>query len=233
MHQASRWEDTVPGGPPISKLDGPGIALLQRRLDNAANQGTPTHMQFKYPGKKPPAEAAVYLLLCSVNGKPSVLFEERHNKLSSHSGEACFAGGKADDMDGSLVGTAIREAVEELGIVSGDIQTIGYLPPVPSKDHRLRVHPFVGVLRSTVDPRALSINREEVHRAFALPLDHFYDPRKRSLMRFRNSTISIPAYESDKSGLTIWGLTAFILHEFLRRVSDPRNDGNGSSAPKL
>ncbi|KAJ2549690.1 hypothetical protein EV175_004348 [Coemansia sp. RSA 1933] len=174
-------------------------------------------LQFKYP-QGTPDEAAVLLLLCTVNGQVSVLFEERNRRLSSHSGEICFAGGKADPRDLSLDHTAVREAEEELGIDSRDVQIIGRLLPVPSKDYRLRVHPFVGVLADHVDVKKLKVNGDEVHRAFTLPLDHFYDLAKRSTMRFRNTGLSIPVYQSDKQGLAIWGLTAFILHEFLRCI---------------
>ncbi|KAJ2657102.1 hypothetical protein IWW48_004699 [Coemansia sp. RSA 1200] len=226
------WEGK-PCNPPISRLDSAGIALLEQRLAEATAQGVPPHMRFTYP--KPSvlepsnnestqqmavaAEAAVLLLLCTVEGRPSILFEERNRRLAAHSGEACFAGGKADDADTSLAATAVREAVEELGIAAADVRIIGELPPVPGKDYRLRVHPFVGVLAGETDPKSLRVSRNEVHRAFALPLDYFFNPANSTLVRFRQSRIRIPVYQTDKRSLTIWGLTAFILHEFLQRIT--------------
>ncbi|KAJ2521280.1 hypothetical protein GGI11_001688 [Coemansia sp. RSA 2049] len=226
------WEGK-PRKLPITRLDRAGVALLEQRLAEATARGVPPHMRFTYPqpsGLEPndneskqqivvPAEAAVLLLLCSVKGRPSILFEERNRRLAAHSGEACFAGGKADDADTSLAATAVREAVEELGIAAADVRIIGELPPVPGKDYRLRVHPFVGVLAGETDPKTLCVSRNEVHRAFALPLEYFFNPANSTMVRFRQSRIRIPVYQTDKRSLTIWGLTAFILHEFLQRIS--------------
>ncbi|KAJ2763464.1 hypothetical protein H4S06_000069 [Coemansia sp. BCRC 34490] len=225
------WEGK-PRKLPIARLDSAGVALLEQRLAEATARGVPAHMRFAYPRPSEvgpsesearqqvvPGEAAVLLLLCSVGGRPSILFEERNRRLAAHSGEACFAGGKADDADTSLAATAVREAVEELGIAAADVRIIGGLPPVPGKDHRLRVHPFVGVLAGETDPETLRVSRNEVHRAFALPLEYFFDPANSTMVRFRQSRIRIPVYRTDKPSLTIWGLTAFILHEFLQRIS--------------
>ncbi|KAI9506511.1 NUDIX hydrolase domain-like protein, partial [Coemansia spiralis] len=156
-------------------------------------------------------EAAVLVLLCTVNNKPHVVFEERTAILSSHAGEVCFPGGKADPHE-TLEETALRETEEELGISRNRIRVVGAVDPVPSKDYRLRVHPFVGVLSEW----AVEVNSAEVHRAFVMPLEHFY--RSKRVMRFRDSDMVVPVYASDKAGLEIWGLTAFILSQVVRRI---------------
>ncbi|KAI8323377.1 hypothetical protein GQ54DRAFT_296805 [Martensiomyces pterosporus] len=219
--------------PPISVLDESGIGLVRRRLANAEKKSVPTYLKFKYR-KQETSTAAVLVALCTVNGKVSVLFEERNNKLSSHSGEVCFAGGKADPTDTSLEHTALRETYEEIGIASEDVRVIGKLPPIPNYNFTMRVFPIVGVVGSSrLDLQSLNVNKTEVHRVFALPLEHFLDPKNRSAVPFRNTKVMIPSYKSDKPGLRIWGLTAFILHEFLRRIADPNNDTAPVSAPSL
>ncbi|KAJ1645283.1 hypothetical protein J3B02_001540 [Coemansia erecta] len=204
--------------PPITALDQASIDTVRRRLQTAWQQGTPAHMRFSYSKAQEPATAAVLLALCSVNGQPSVLFEERNNRLSSHGGEVCFAGGKADPMDRSLEHTALRETWEELGLAPDRVRVVGRIPPVPNKTRRIRVHTVVGMVAGELDVSALDVNREEVHRAFTLPISHFYRMEARSATMFRGRCL-IPQYQSDKPGLAIWGLTAFILHEFLCRVS--------------
>ncbi|KAJ2302255.1 hypothetical protein IWW55_003499, partial [Coemansia sp. RSA 2706] len=186
--------------PPIAALDAAGMELVRRRLGNALARGTPQHMQFKWSDSA--GDAAVLMLLCTVDGRASVLFEERNNRLAAHGGEVCFAGGKADARDASLEHTALRETREELGLQGERICVLGRLPPVPNQARTLRVHMLVGAVAGhELDVRALPVNRAEVHRAFALPLDHFYDARRRELMRFRDTDVRIPTYASDKPGL--------------------------------
>ncbi|KAJ2006502.1 hypothetical protein GGI04_000873 [Coemansia thaxteri] len=210
-------------------LDDAGIALVRRRLQllRASQQSTTNSPRFKYgPGA---SEAAVLVLLCNVNGRPSLLFEERHRRLAAHGGEVCFAGGKADAQDPSLEHTALRETHEELGLDPGSVTVLGRLPPVPNKTATLRVHPVVGVWTGgwPIEPSRLVLSRAEVHRAFALPIDHFYDPAMcESLPLFRDTGVSVPVYRTDKRGLRIWGLTAFILNEFLRAVVSGQKNGD-------
>ncbi|KAJ2882980.1 hypothetical protein H4R27_003082 [Coemansia aciculifera] len=214
--------------PPLSALDEAGTELVRRRLANAAQHRETA--QFKYAAGA--GEAAVLLLLCTVNGQPSIVFEERQRRLTAHGGEACFAGGKADAEDLTLVHTALRETREELGLDPACVAVLGRLPPVPNKTATLRVHPVVGVMtKGTLDLQGLALNRDEVHRAFALPLSHFYRAENRDNVppRFRNTGLRVPVYNTDKPGLRIWGLTAFILHEFLCRIGDPANDDSSMS----
>ncbi|KAJ1728424.1 hypothetical protein LPJ61_004037, partial [Coemansia biformis] len=194
--------------PPVAALDGGGVELVRRRLATAQQRGTPAHLRFKWANS---GTAAVLVLLCEVDGQVSVVFEERNNKLNSHGGEICFAGGKCDPGE-SPEHAALRETFEEIGLPAAAVHIVGELPPVPNKTHSLRVHPLVGVVRG---PLALQVNRNEVHRVVVLPLAHFYNPHMRRMVPFRSSRVCIPEYRTDKPGLRIWGLTAFILHEFL------------------
>ncbi|KAJ2741113.1 hypothetical protein GGI20_005413 [Coemansia sp. BCRC 34301] len=189
-------------------LDDAGLALVRQRL--AKEIRSP---RFTYSSTA--GDAAVLLLLCTTNGVPGILFEERRRDLSSHGGEVCFAGGKADPSDRSLVHTALRETFEELGLRS--VNVLGCLPPVPNRSASLRVHPVVGSV-GELDLGALVLNRDEVHRAFVLPLTHFACEENKSVGVFRDTGVALPTYATDKRGLRIWGLTAYILHEFLRRV---------------
>ncbi|KAJ2797712.1 hypothetical protein H4R21_004212 [Coemansia helicoidea] len=174
----------------------------------------PAHMRFKW---RHSGTAAVLVLLCEVGGQVSLLLEERNNRLSSHGGEVCFAGGKCEPGE-SAERAALRETFEELGLPESAVEIVGEMHPVPNKANTLQVHPLVGVVRGPLD---LRLNRDEVHRAVVLPLAHFYDPAARSLVPFRSLDISIPTYTTDKPGLRIWGLTAFILYEFLCRIAAP------------
>ncbi|KAJ2827973.1 hypothetical protein GGI24_002518 [Coemansia furcata] len=210
----------IGAAPPFTDLDAASLELVRRRLARAAQRKAAP--RFKYAAGA--GDAAVLLLLCTVDGHASIVFEERHRRLAAHSGEACFAGGKADPQDATLVETALRETHEELGIDASCVAVLGRMGPVPNKTASLKVHPVVGALTTALDLKGLAISRDEVHRAFALPLSHFYHEKNRDLGAFRNTGLSLPVYATDKPGLRIWGLTAYILNEFLCAIGDSSND---------
>ncbi|KAJ2724448.1 nudix (nucleoside diphosphate linked moiety X)-type motif 8 [Coemansia sp. Benny D115] len=205
--------------PPISALDDGGAQLIEQRLEAANRQPLARHLRF--PLKAGQGTAAVLLALCTVDGQPSILFEQRSNRLAQHGGEVCFPGGKADEVSdgGVLERTALRETHEELGLDPARVRVLGALPWVPNRQGTLRVYPVVGWVPGDLGMDALRVCSDEVQRVFALPLEHFYSVENREAARFRGGGTLVPCYASDQKGLSIWGLTAFILHEFLSRVS--------------
>ncbi len=54
---------------------------------------------------------------------PEIIFTQRSTKLSTHSGEVSFPGGKWDEQDKNLYETALRESNEEIN------------PPPPTHTH--------------------------------------------------------------------------------------------------
>ena len=57
--------------------------------------------------------------------QPTVLFTVRSPKLRKHSGQISFAGGRLDESDPSDVHAALREAHEEIGLMSSDVRVMG------------------------------------------------------------------------------------------------------------
>lgn len=58
-----------------------------------------------------------------------------------------FPGGLADTGDGSPEGTALREAEEELGIGSHDVEVWGRLNGLPDQRKSSMVIPVIGFIR--------------------------------------------------------------------------------------
>jgi nudix motif 8 len=177
----------------------------------------PKHL-IKYGGVRcSNRKAAILLPLCNINSQASCIFTIRSQNLPSHAGQVCFPGGHFDEnLDENLEETAIRECHEELG-EKLPIEIIGRMSDVFSI-HGVCVTPYIGYIRDdNIIPEALPFNHDEVEQVFSLTLDHLVDDENRILEERGN--MKLPAFIGGPQ--KIWGLTAFVLNDFLSRVYTP------------
>ena len=158
-------------------------------------------------------EAAVLVPLYGYPERPGLVFTERRHDLRRHAGEISFPGGRQDHPDESLLETAQREADEEIGLEKTGVEMIGALPPIGTFVTSFKVHPFVGLIESDLEftpsptevETVLAFTIEELRKGFAM----------RRLVR-RGVPIRTPTYVIGEH--MIWGATARILGELLRRM---------------
>ena len=160
-----------------------------------------------------PTRAAVLLPLCKVENIPSVLFTVRSRELRTHGGEVSFPGGNQDD-DETLLNTMLRESHEEIGLNQQQIRILGRMAEIPNKSFHKLVTPFVGYIGS-IEQTKLQINPHEVSDVFHVPIQQLLDPNIRKIEQFRGLSVTSSSWPVGDSDLRIWGLTAFILHNFL------------------
>ena len=109
-----------------------------------------------------PAAAAVLVPLVNRPSGLSVLLTERSHKLSTHSGQVAFPGGRVDPEDVDVVDAALREAQEEVDLPRGHVDVIGQLP-VYVTGTQFIITPVVAVVRPGF---VLHPNPDEVAHAF-------------------------------------------------------------------
>ena len=146
---------------------------------------------------------------------PELIYTQRSNHLSTHSGEVSFPGGKADDSDASLFETALRESNEEMSLKSEDVTELGKLNYLISR-HKIEVNPFV----ASIDrPQDLKPN-EEIQEIFTVPLKFLLDPAniERESIERQGSVWDVPTWNLKNQ--KIWGLTAMITVNFLNVCFD-------------
>ncbi len=150
--------------------------------------------------------AAVMILITKGEEGPELLLlKRRENPEDRWSGQICLPGGRAEEEDGDLMETAIREVKEETGIeVDRDSIIFALEPFFPSNSPSLEVSPFVAELKEKREARP----GDEIEDAFWVPLSELkeVDPKMYGL---RGEV----AYKI-RHGI-VWGLTARIIKRFL------------------
>tara|TARA_B100000953_G_scaffold259158_1_gene224104 strand:+ start:241 stop:837 length:597 start_codon:yes stop_codon:yes gene_type:complete len=167
------------------------------------------------PPEKNLPQAAVLIALTNEKD-PKILYTLRSNKLSSHSGEVSFPGGKYEEGDENLVDTALRESHEEIGLKRSEVNILGSLDSMVSR-FNISVTPFVGIISKETKTNSDS---EEIEVCFKVPLSFLLDDKRlrNDAVRRGNETFYVPAY-SFKT-YVIWGLTAMITVNFLNSALD-------------
>jgi 8-oxo-dGTP pyrophosphatase MutT (NUDIX family) len=147
---------------------------------------------------------------------PHIILTRRASHMSSHAGEVAFPGGKRDATDASIIHTALRESREEIGLSEQSVEVVGSLDVFVSKVG-LRVQPIVGL----VAPDELLVpNPDEIESIFRVPVGFFLSSNVSYTHRFRfmGQDVTVPSF--NYGDYVIWGLTAFMIVDLMKRVYD-------------
>jgi 8-oxo-dGTP pyrophosphatase MutT (NUDIX family) len=184
----------------------PGLAAQERMMGRVVSSPV------KAPDNAKPS--AVLCLLFPVNGELNVLLMKRREDKTAHSGQVSFPGGSYDVTDADLKATALREAQEEVGILSSEVDIIGALTPLYIPVSNFNVYPFVGF--STGRP-AYNLSHKEVSYIIEVPLSNLLHAERKTITDVvspaRPDLIrNVKAYKLE-DGTIIWGATAMIVSE--------------------
>ena len=135
------------------------------------------------------------------------------------SGHMSFPGGRSDDDDGDLLTTAMRETMEEVGVLLRPDQLVGALDDVAPRRTQLppiMVRPYVFAL----DRRPALVLNEEAAEAVWAPVQDLLRPEAYHTMIIQAGEVqrSYPAYRLGER--VVWGMTERIVTPLLRLLSD-------------
>jgi len=173
---------------------------------------------------EPPRLAAVLIPLMHVPfPQPSwqVVFTRRTDTVADHKGQVSFPGGRADLGDDFPVGTALREAHEEIGLNPADVSILGRMESLMTISNYM-VTPVVGEIPWNY---SFSLQPGEVSRVFTVPLNWL---AQNDHIEIRQRTINFPsanleqtfsvAYFKEYDKEIVWGLTAEIVLRLLVKL---------------
>lgn len=196
------------------------IDWLQKRLQqplpgNTAHErmlARVKEMPFEIPENARPS--AVLSLLFPHNNDLNLLLIKRTEDGHAHSGQISFPGGRQDPTDANLRATALREAQEEVGIMSSDITILGQLTRLYIPVSNFLVYPFVAFSEKRPE---YNLSKDEVARVIEVPFREFLTEKRKTVARVtspadRSFVRKVNAYQLE-DGSVIWGATAMILSE--------------------
>ena len=168
---------------------------------------------------RPPRPAAVLILFLRQDEEWHLLFIRRTEYDGDrHSGQVAFPSGAIDPEDNDAKAAALREAHEEIGLLSEDVQILGQLHDFITISN-FHVTPFVGVMPW---PYSISPSSDEVSRVFTIPLEWLADPTNH---RTENRNIpgwdkQIPViYFEEYDGELLWGVSAQFTLSLLQTLN--------------
>ncbi len=155
--------------------------------------------------------SAVLVPICYSNNEVKILLTKRLDNLKDHAGQISFPGGKIEKNDTSPIETALREANEEVGLRSDDVNILGNLD-VYITGTGFRIMPIVSVVS---DYSYLKANQNEVDEIFFLPLEFLMDAKNHkkesATYEVNNKKYEYDYYVLPYKDYNIWGATAGML----------------------
>ena len=143
-----------------------------------------------------------------------LVLTKRSSHLQHHPGQIAFPGGKVDASDNGAVEAALREAQEEIGLPTGQIEVLGELPAHETVTG-FSVTPVLVFLRGDFTP-VLEVG--EVDEVFDVPLSHLLVLEQYRIEGHRWRGGWRRYYAVPWGPYYIWGATALILYGLAARV---------------
>src|SRR6056297_2016196 len=163
-------------------------------------------------------QAAVLAPVSARDGEAHLLFTKRAAHLGEHPGQMSFPGGGREPIDRTLTDTALREADEEVGMRSSEVDVLGRLDDARTSS-KYAVRPFVGV----APDREYVPDESEVAEVAVLPVRGLTDPANYESERRDHPTYGrhrIHFFHVD--GYTVWGATGGMVVQLLERTTEWR-----------
>jgi 8-oxo-dGTP pyrophosphatase MutT (NUDIX family) len=164
-----------------------------------------------------PRRAAAVLIGIRDDREQNLLLTLRTDTLQQHAGQVAFPGGRVEPTDADVVAAALRESHEEIGLEASMVTPLGFLESFET----ISGYSVTPVVARVAADAKLKPDPGEVAEVFEVPFAFFLDPAnlRRYTMDFRGHRRDM--VEFLHAGYRIWGVTAAILFNLLKRMGHP------------
>lgn len=173
---------------------------------DAARSVRPEDLSLFLPPAHGGRRGSVLMLFGHDQDGPDVLIIERAAGMRNHAGQPAFPGGAVDPTDDGVVGAALREAEEEVGLRPDGVVVFAGLPALWLPPSGFVVTPVLAWWRrpSAVQP----MDPREVAAVHRVPWAELLDPRNRVEVRHPAGYVG-PGFAV--RGMLVWGFTGGLL----------------------
>ena len=154
-----------------------------------------------------PRAAAVLVPIIDRAQSPSLLLTTRAGHLRHHAGQISFPGGRIEAGDDDVLGAALRETQEEIGVEPSYVQPLGFLPDQIVLTG-FRITPVVALLRPGFSTR---VDATEVAEVFEIPLEYLSHAENFRSTRRVLRGVEVMLKDVHFEGRVVWGATAGML----------------------
>ncbi len=215
------WFNRPLCGSPAHEQMSAQIRILEEKLSSMTSLlGSLEQIFSTYPPRTSPdrrgRRAAVLVPLVETPSGVRLLLTKRTDTVEHHKGQISFPGGAADETDASLTDTALREALEEIGLPPGMVRILGMSDEVWTPSGFL-ITPIIGII-SALPP--LLPNPDEVREIFTVPFEAFFDANNLRQEPRMVEGIERTVYFYDVADEPVWGATAFIIYRLVSLVRE-------------
>ena len=155
--------------------------------------------------------AAVMIII--FGNEPMFLMTERPTTMNHHAGEISFPGGTWKKEDGDLLGTAIRETREEIGVEISRSMVIGQLKTVTTLNSGFKITPFTAIL----DKLPTIVPNSEIASVLRIPLFSLLQTIEDDKDSSHKSILEMYTFKFQNH--LIWGASARMLKQILVKIS--------------
>ena len=191
----------------LSSSNLPGVEAQLKMSPNVRNP----YFESQVPSENSIIAAVLILIISHENSLKTVLIK-RPEYNGAHSGQISFPGGKAEKIDKNIFYTALREANEEIGINSENIEIIGSLTTLYVPVSNICIYPVIGFVNESI---SYNINQEEVAEVIEANIEFLLDETNIDKMSFTTNNFEITAPYYNVQNNKVWGATAMIISELL------------------
>ncbi|MGB1040694.1 MAG: NUDIX hydrolase [Flavobacteriales bacterium] len=156
-------------------------------------------------------ESAVLVLLYNKEDELYFPVIQRQDYKGVHSNQISFPGGKKEEIDNSLLETALRETEEEIGILQSGIEVIGELTQIYIPPSNFMVNVFLAFYED--EPNFVR-EEKEVKEIIEIPLSAIMDEKRvKETEVLMQGGLKLKTPYLDLENKVVWGATAAVLAE--------------------